>query len=552
MKIAICQINPTIGDIAGNKEKIIDNINSAIFRGADLVVFGEMALSGTPTLDLASMPDFTDICYSALSDIADSSADCNVLVGMPAVQGEDTFNSVYYIKRGSVKECFFKAMPFSRDELPYFAGLDSPSFFEDDAADDLEGAMPENIIEYGSYNLLVVVGDDLQFIENFASLRPGAARRPDLIIHLCAKKYVTSIIEEELNQLSELALAVKVPLLSVNLVGANTDTVYYGCSSLFNRRGQMVVKMKNFKEDIELFSLKEDDFNSLKSLSLPIESSSANVRHLYKALVCGVRDYFSKSGFSSCILGLSGGIDSAVVAAIAVDALGAQNVHGITMPSKFSSVGSVADSKELAKKLGIKCDEISIEPLFEANLKALSPLFGPDSVFSVAEENLQSRIRGVLLMALANKNGSLVLNTTNKSELAMGYGTLYGDTNGAISILGDVYKTDVYALAEYINRNGELISRAIIEKEPSAELRPDQRDTDSLPPYEELDAILLRLIEENLSPMEISAEGYNIEAVTSINNKLKANEHKRYQLPPVLSVSRCTLGKDRVIPIVSK
>ena len=275
------------------------------------------------------------------------------------------------------------------------------------------------------------------------------------------------------------------------------------------------------------------------------------MRHTYKAIALGVKDYFGKSGFTSACLGLSGGIDSAVVAAIAVDVLGADNVRVLMMPSQFSSGHSVTDAMKLAENLGIKCEKVEIEPIYNSFMKGLEPIF-QGLPFSLAEENLQARIRGTLMMAISNKFGNLLLNTSNKSEIAMGYGTLYGDTNGALSILGDVYKTEVYALAEYINHKGEVIPRSIIEKEPSAELREGQKDSDSLPVYDILDGILYRLIEEGMSLMEVAAEGYDMEVVSKVSKLLKASEHKRYQLAPALRVSKCTLGKDRVIPIVSR
>ena len=267
-------------------------------------------------------------------------------------------------------------------------------------------------------------------------------------------------------------------------------------------------------------------------------------------MVTAIRDYFAKSGFKRATIGLSGGIDSAVVAAIAVEALGPQCVQGVTMPSRYSSEGSVSDSLQLAANLGIKCEKLPIEDVFSASLDTLAPLFG-DAPFSVAEENMQSRIRGILLMAVSNKFDTLVLNTTNKSEAAMGYGTLYGDTNGALSILGDLYKTEVYDVAEYINRNGEIIPMSIMEKAPSAELREGQKDSDSLPAYDVLDSVLYCLIEENMSVMDCAAEcDVPVDTVVWIDKMLKINEYKRHQLPPIVSLSRMTLTRDRCMPLI--
>lgn len=548
MNVAVSQLNPTVGDIQSNKEKIIEHINRATGKGADLIVFGEMALSGTPTYDIVNMTDFVDKCYSALSDIAEAAANIDVLVGMPTVSGDDTFNSVAYIREGKVVDFFSKAMPFSRDELPYYAGIDSPSFFDENESQTDE--LPEHIITVDGYKMLIMIGDDLQFINSLQCFDTPRTK-PDFIMHLAARPYSHGALEEDIELLSSVAKENEVPLVSVNLVGGNTDIVYYGSSVIFNKQGQMIKRLKNFEEDFDITDLSSENIRRHKSINLPVQSASSKVRHTYKAIALGVKDYFGKSGFTSACLGLSGGIDSAVVAAIAVDVLGADNVRVLMMPSQFSSGHSVTDAMKLAENLGIKCEKVEIEPIYNSFMKGLEPIF-QGLPFSLAEENLQARIRGTLMMAISNKFGNLLLNTSNKSEIAMGYGTLYGDTNGALSILGDVYKTEVYALAEYINHKGEVIPRSIIEKEPSAELREGQKDSDSLPVYDILDGILYRLIEEGMSLMEVAAEGYDMEVVSKVSKLLKASEHKRYQLAPALRVSKCTLGKDRVIPIVSR
>lgn len=548
MKIAICQINPTVGDVAANRDKIIDRMAAASMQGADLVLFGELALSGAPLYDLVSHPDFTDRCMSALSDIADAEGGraCMSLIGMPTGDGDEVFDSVCVIAGGKMADCFSKAMPLGRDEAGRFAGMDSPGF------DAPEEGMPQYIVKTEAGDILVVIGDDIQFIDTLECFS-SEETAPDLIIHLAAKRFAHSIIEEDAENYSALARSLGRPIISCGIVGGSVDTVYHGGSMVFDREGNLMLKMKNFAEDSAVIEFDgRSGFSGLFRRPLPVDGKSARARHAYKAMVTALRDYFAKSGFKRATIGLSGGIDSAVVAAVAVEALGAQCVQGVTMPSRFSSDGSVTDSLQLAANLGIRCERLPIEKVFSASLDTLAPLFG-DAPFSVAEENLQSRIRGMLLMAVSNKFDTLVLNTTNKSEAAMGYGTLYGDTNGALSILGDLYKTEVYDVAEYINRNGEVIPLSIMEKAPSAELRDGQKDSDSLPAYDILDSVLYCLIEENLSPMDCAAEcDVPIDTVVWIDRMLKINEYKRHQLPPVVSLSRTTLTRDRSMPLIVK
>ncbi len=547
MNIALAQINTKAGDIAFNKDKIIGCISRAMNNHIDLLVFPQLSISGGPLYDIAGMPDFIDKCYAALEDICSAATDIDVLVGMPVVSGDDTFNAAVHISRGTVKGYYSKAMPFDRSELPFFAGVDSPYFYDEEALE--QEGMPEYMIMCGNKKVLISLGDDLQFIDTLPCFTPSERdERPDCIVHMAQKVFFHDIIEDDLEYLSGLAADLQVPLVSVNGVGGNTDVVFYGSSAVFNAKGQLIRKLKNFEEDFAEVDLSPDFRN--KIISLPVKSASAKVRHAYKAIALGMKDFFEKQGFTSACLGLSGGIDSAVVAAIAVDVLGPDRVYAVMMPSRFSSEHSVSDARQLAKNLGISCDKISIEPVYDVFISSLNPVF-KGLPFSVAEENLQARIRGTLMMAVSNKFGHLLLNTTNKSEAAVGYGTLYGDSCGALSLLGDLYKTEVYELAEYINRNGEIIPKNIILKAPSAELREGQKDSDSLPEYDVLDKILYHLIEDNMSVLEVMSEGFELESVQRAACLLKSAEHKRHQFAPVIKVSRCTLGKDRIIPIVS-
>lgn len=466
------------------------------------------------------------------------------LIGMPTGDGDDVFDSVCVVAGGKMADCCSKAMPLSRDEAGRFSGMDAPGF---DSPDD---GMPQYTIKTEHGDILVVIGDDIQFIDTLDCFS-SEETSPDLIVHLAAKRFAHSIIEEDAENYSALARTLKTPIVSCGIVGGSVDTVYHGGSMVFDKDGTMLLKMKNFVEDSVIVDFdNRHGFTGLFKRPLPVDGKSARARHAYRAMVTAIRDYFAKSGFKRATIGLSGGIDSAVVAAIAVEALGPQCVQGVTMPSRYSSEGSVSDSLQLAANLGIKCEKLPIEDVFSASLDTLAPLFG-DAPFSVAEENMQSRIRGILLMAVSNKFDTLVLNTTNKSEAAMGYGTLYGDTNGALSILGDLYKTEVYDVAEYINRNGEIIPMSIMEKAPSAELREGQKDSDSLPAYDVLDSVLYCLIEENMSVMDCAAEcDVPVDTVVWIDKMLKINEYKRHQLPPIVSLSRMTLTRDRCMPLI--
>lgn len=546
MNVAICQLNFSVGDLTLNTQKIIEQIEIHKNQGIDLVVFPELAISGTPLYDLIYESNFVDRCYSALSDIADVSKGISVLVGVPTTSGEDIFNSVAYIKNGVVEEIFSKAMLSSRDEAPYFAGVDSVYFYENEEDEEQnEEALPSYKIKVAGQTALVVVGEDLNFVLD------SDDNEYDLIIQMAARSYSHGTIEEDLELIGSIAKDSGVPVITCNAVGASTDIVHYGASAMFNPKGSRVIKMKNFEEDVQIAATSQKSILAYKPIRISPSSPSSKLRHDFKAITLGLKDYFVKSNLKTASLGLSGGLDSAVVLALAVESLGADNVRCYMMPSQFSSDHSIEDSIKIAKNFNVKCDKVTVEPIYSQFLSTVKEITG-ETEFSLAEENLQSRIRGMILMYMSNKYGDIVLNTTNKSEASMGYGTLYGDTNGALSILGDMYKTEVYDLAEYINRNGELIPRSIIEKAPSAELRPDQKDSDSLPEYNTLDKILYQLIEERLSIMEIASEGYDIDTVTFVSDKLKQNEHKRYQLAPTIRVSKRVLGKDRIMPIVQK
>lgn len=536
MKIALAQINVTVGQPAANRDKIIEQISLATNQDADIVVFGEMTITGTPIYDLPQSETFMENTLFELSEIAEYTKDIDVLIGSPMMIENEVFNSVIHISNCEISGEFYKAMVLSRDEMGYVSGVESECF---------EAEVPlENIINVNGENILVAIGDDIDFIEELECIAPRSRDNIIAVIHLEAARYYHGIANEKVSARQKTAQTIRKPIVSVNNVGGAADIVYYGSSTVINGRGDLVMRLPAFEEKLDYIDLDEiTDFKPLKNSKL---SNHEKTNEVFKALTLGVKDYFYKRGFKKAVIGLSGGIDSAIVLTVAVEALGAENVHSLLMPSAFSSDHSVKDAVKLAENLNVKYDIINITSSYETMLGALTPLFG-DLPFSVAEENLQSRIRGTLLMAYSNKFGNIVLNTSNKCEIAMGYGTLYGDTNGALSILGDLYKGEIYDLARFINSEKEIIPQNIIDKEPSAELRPGQKDSDSLPDYAVLDKILYMLIENCETSETVIAEGYERTTVEKIMRLLSQNEYKRRQLPPILRLSSITLGVNRVM-----
>ncbi|MEG1635569.1 MAG: NAD(+) synthase, partial [Rikenellaceae bacterium] len=489
-----------------------------------------------------SSADFVDKCYAALEDIAISGKDIDILIGMPTQSGDDYFSSMVYLHDGNVTNIFSKAMIDSRLEKCHVSGIDSPDY--NDESEDSESEIPMNIIEVEKKRFLIVIGEDLDYLEKI-----DKALKIDAIISLANPIYSHEAISEEYEVLCEAAKEFKIPIIRCASVGANAASfVNFGASCSITAKGEVVRSAKTFKSDI--FFVETDTIHSETSITKTVTKRNTTSDN-HSAIKLAITDFFGKQELKKAVIGLSGGIDSAVVAALAVDALGKENVTAILMPSEFSSEGSVSDSLKLVKTLGIKHHKVSIADMFNSVTNGLNPIFGA-LPFSVAEENIQARLRGVILMAYSNKFGDIVLNTTNKSECAVGYGTLYGDTNGSLSILADLYKGEVYDLAEYINSDREIIPREIIEKTPSAELRPDQKDSDSLPEYSELDAILHCLIEENMSVLETVAKKHNVDTVAKVAKLIATSEHKRFQLPPIVKLSSATLGIDRIYPIASK
>ncbi len=543
MKIALAQINYHIGNFKSNTSKIIEGIKKAEKQGADIVVFSELAISGYPPRDFLEFTDFVDQCQSVLDTIAVHCTNIAAVVGLPTFnpneKGKTLYNSAAFLAEGTVKSLVNKTL------LPNYDIFDEYRYFEPNNV--------FNVIEYKGKKLAITICEDLWNVQDnpLYTINPMDElmnQNPDLMINIAASpfNYHQTKIRKEV--LRKNAIEYNMPLYYVNHVGAQTELLFDGGSLVMDSDGSIVDELNYFEEDFRVF-----DHEQVVSGKMPDyeEVDRLEIADIHDALVMGIRNYFQKLGFSKAILGLSGGIDSALTAALAAEALGRENVYNVLLPSRYSSDHSVDDSVKLIENLNMPYDIINIEEGFKAFEHLLKPYF-KDLPQGVAEENLQARTRGVILMALSNKFGYILLNTSNKSEAAVGYGTLYGDMNGGLSVIGDVYKTQAYELARYINREKEIIPENIITKPPSAELRPDQKDSDSLPDYEILDEILYQYIEKRQGPKEIVEMGFDENLVNRILKLVNTNEYKRYQTPPMLRISTKAFGMGRRMPIVAK
>ncbi len=544
MKIALAQINYHIGNFSRNTEKIINAIRSAKEKHADLIVFAELAVSGYPPRDFLEFSDFIDKCNLSLEKIAAETKNIGVIIGSPtnnpAYKGKDLFNSSYLISDGEIKEIRHKTL------LPNYDIFDEYRYFEPNTEFE--------IVEFKGKKIALTICEDLWNVSDHPlyTVNPMAElmkQSPDIMINIAASPFHYKQVIDRKKVLVDNVKRYKIPLFYVNHVGAQTELLFDGGSMVINRDADVVSELDYFQEDLKIFDLDEIENNTIQRTEVPKKYNKIQLIH--DALIMGVRNYFEKLGFENAILGLSGGVDSAVTLAIAAKALGSENVRSVLLPSQFSSDHSINDAVQLAENLGSPYDIIPIEEAYLSIDKTMQPLFG-DLPFNLTEENIQARLRGVILMALSNKFGYILLNTSNKSEAAVGYGTLYGDMNGGISVLGDVYKTDVFELARYINKEEEIIPVNTITKPPSAELRPDQKDSDSLPDYEILDKILYNYIEERKGPDEIIKMGFPEKIVHKILKLVNTNEYKRYQTPPILRVSKKAFGMGRRMPIVAR
>jgi NAD+ synthase (glutamine-hydrolysing) len=546
MKIALAQLNYHIGNFESNTAKIIDHIQLAKEQGADLVVFAELCVCGYPSRDFLEFKEFIGLCEDAAKKIAAECQGIACIIGLPTYNnrpaGKDLNNSAYFIENGEVKAIVNKAL------LPNYDIFDEYRYFEP--------ATTFKCIDFKGHRIALTICEDLwNTIENpLYATRPMDVliqEKPDVMINIAASPFAYNHDEERIDILGDNASRYQLPLFYVNHVGAQTELIFDGGSLVFDSAGKVIDELPYFEESVAYYTLEDKSTIRLHQPPTVQITRQSNIEQIHQALVLGIRDYFYKSGFKSATLGLSGGIDSAVVCALACEALGPQNVMAVLLPSRFSSDHSLKDAEDLVKNLGCKHEIIAIRHITEAFETALHPQFN-NLPFNIAEENIQSRSRAVLLMAMCNKFGYILLNTSNKSEAAVGYGTLYGDMCGGISVIGDVYKTQVFELARHLNREREIIPVNTIVKPPSAELRPDQKDTDSLPEYDVLDPILMEYIENRCSSGEIIKMGYDEHTVRRVLRLVNIAEHKRYQTPPILRVSPKAFGMGRRMPIVGK
>ncbi|MEI2710553.1 MAG: NAD+ synthase [Chitinophagaceae bacterium] len=557
MKIFLAQQNYHIGNFEYNTNKIIEAIEIAKAQQADLIVFSEMCICGYPARDFVEFNDFINKCYAAINVIKQHATTIGVLIGSPArnpiVEGKDLFNAAFFLYEGEVKAEIHKTL------LPTYDVFDEYRYFEP--------AYNWQTVLFKGKKLAITICEDIWNLGDNPLYRVCPMdelmkQEPDVMLNLSASPFDYTHDEDRKATIKANVLKYKIPLFYCNAVGSQTEIVFDGGSYIFDKDANLVKAFPLFEEAVDGVILNDD--GTLQSAIIepanrvpdkelnPINlNEHLNIDQVYQALILGIKDYFSKMGFTKAILGSSGGIDSAVVLALACEALGAENVRAILMPSPYSTDHSVNDAVQLSKNLNNPYDIVRINNVYKTFLTTLEPIF-KDLPFSVAEENIQSRSRGNLLMAIANKFGYILLNTSNKSELATGYGTLYGDMAGGLGVLGDCYKLQVYALANYINRNKEIIPQHIITKPPSAELRPGQKDSDSLPDYSVLDKILYQYIELRQGLAEIKAQGFDAALVDRTLKMVNNNEYKRNQFCPIIRISPKAFGVGRRVPIVAK
>ena len=555
MKIFIAQQNYHIGNFDKNVDKIINAIEVAKQANADLIVFSEMSICGYPSKDFLDFRDFIDKCFESIEKIKKIADTIAVIIGAPdrnpVKEGKDLFNAAFFIYQNEVKSIAHKTC------LPTYDVFDENRYFEP--------AFTWSVIEFKQKRIALTVCEDIWNLGDNPLYRICPMdilmeQNPDVMINISASPFDYTHADDRRATIKANVLKYKIPLIYCNAVGSQTEIIFDGVSLCFDKNANLCHELSQFNEETrEVILLDDGTFEApiIKAAGEVVDFLSEperftpelNIGQVYNAILLGIKDYFSKMGFTKAIIGSSGGIDSAVTIALACEALGKENVRAILMPSEFSTTHSVSDAEQLSKNLGNPYDIIPIKKIFDSFITELQPVFN-DLPFGIAEENIQSRTRGNLLMAIANKFGYILLNTSNKSELATGYGTLYGDMAGGIGVLGDCYKLQVYELAMYINRKNEIIPQNIITKPPSAELRPDQKDTDSLPPYETLDEILYQYIERVQGPQEIKAMGFDAALVDRILKLVNRNEYKRNQFCPIIRISPKAFGSGRRMPIV--
>ena len=557
MKIALAQQNYHIGNFEKNVSKIIAGIEQAKAAGADLVLFSELCVCGYPPRDFLEFDDFIKKCEAAIEEIKGHTSNIAVVVGAPQrnaiKEGKDLFNTAYFLYENEVKATVHKTL------LPTYDVFDEYRYFEP--------AYDWNVVTFKGKKLAITVCEDIWNLGDnplyrICPMDKMMEQQPDLMLNISASPFDYTHAEDRKAVVKKNVEKYKLPMFYCNCVGSQTEIVFDGASLVFDKHANLCGQLAMLEEDFKVYELLEDDtINSpiLENANQPISHElsplkllpTLNLSQIHDALVMGIKDYFGKMGFKQAIVASSGGIDSAVTLALAVSALGKENVRAILMPSQFSTGHSVTDAEALSKNLDNAYDILPIKNIFDQFETELKPIFN-GLPFNVTEENIQSRIRGNLVMAIANKFNYILLNTSNKSELSTGYGTLYGDMAGGLGVLGDCYKLQIFALAKYINRHGEIIPVNIITKPPSAELRPGQKDSDSLPEYDILDPILYQYIERRQGPNEIKEMGFEPKLVDRILRMVNINEYKRNQFCPIIRVSPKAFGVGRRVPIVGK
>jgi NAD+ synthase (glutamine-hydrolysing) len=557
MKIFLAQQNYHIGNFESNTNKIIHAIREAKAQGGDLIMFSEMCVSGYPARDFVEFNDFIGKCYDAVDRIREEADTIGVLIGSPARntihKGKSLFNAAFFLYEKEIKAEIHKTL------LPTYDVFDEYRYFEP--------AFDWQVVPFKGKKLAITICEDIWNLGDnplyrICPMDKLMEQQPDLMLNISASPFDYTHDEDRKSVIKANVVKYKIPMFYCNAIGSQTEVVFDGASLIFDKDANLCKALPMFEEAFESVVLKDDGTIDApiiepasrvpdKELNPVTLEPELNIAQVYDALLLGIRDYFGKMGFTKAILGSSGGIDSAVTLALACDALGKENVRAILMPSPYSTDHSVNDAVQLSKNLGNPYDIIRINDVYDSFLQTLKPVFG-DLPFSLAEENIQSRSRGNLLMAIANKFGYILLNTSNKSELATGYGTLYGDMAGGLGVLGDCYKLQVYALTRYINRDREIIPLSILTKAPSAELRPDQKDSDSLPEYAMMDQVLYQYIERRLGPEEIKLQGFDAALVDRILKMVNTNEYKRNQFCPIIRISPKAFGVGRRVPIVGK
>ena len=542
MKITVAQLNFHIGNFEGNLQKMLIAVAQAKAEQADIIVFSELTTTGYPPRDFLEFADFIRLSDEVVARLAQEAQGIAIVVGAPSKnpkpEGKDLYNSAFFLANGAIQQVQHKAL------LPTYDVFDEYRYFEP--------ATEFKVVEYKGYRIALSICEDIWNVGNenplykVCPLDEMMPQKPDFILNLSASPFAFKHAAERIRIVQENVARYGVPMFYVNHVGAQTELIFDGGSIVASPDGKIHEELPYFEECVKSYDL---DL-VLKGGEEKVQDKN-KIALIHDALVLGIRDYFKKLGLKKAILGLSGGIDSAVVTVLAARALGPQNVRVLLMPSQYSSSHSVTDARKLAENINVQYDVVAIKDSFDTILGALAPQFTATEP-ELTEENIQARIRAIFLMAMSNKFGHILLNTSNKSEAAVGYGTLYGDMCGGISVIGDLYKTEVYELAAYINKDAEVIPLNSIQKPPSAELRPGQKDSDSLPEYDILDKVLYEYIENRQGPKEIIAMGFDEALVNRVLKMVNRNEFKRYQTPPILRISYKAFGMGRRLPIVGK